>query len=252
MREKNTWVQGGGETAVAIGFSADKPPKVIEDVLAPTSILRVLNANACDEPILFKQPLPLEMELAARHILLPGLHASLLRHFLVAKADELMCLGLDAILSASDSMKPPISEPQSKIRYVCQILETRIQRPPSVLELAQAVRLPANILARKFTETYGTSIARFLLHQRMKAALHALLTTNLPLKRISYDVGYRHVSNFCAAFKRHYGRTPTEMRLVSAQGPRRPDALYCRQDLQAESFSDKSGVLDGNATRPVT
>ena len=31
----------------------------------------------------------------------------------------------------------------------------------------------------------------------------------------AYDVGYRHTSNFCLAFKRHFGRTAHRLRLAA-------------------------------------
>ena len=225
---RSTWVQGGHETIVAVGFWADRLPKVIKDVLGPNSMLRTLNSMTDHDPILLQCPLSIEMEQAARNLLLPRVHRVLLSHFLVTKANELLCLGLDSVLSAlnpntcdldvSSSMALQMNRLESQIRCASQILEREIRNPPSVLELARIVKLPASTFAREFWNTYGVGVPEFLSHQRMKAAHNALVTTDLPLKKISYDVGYQHTSNFCAAFKRHFGRTPTEVRRSSLHG----------------------------------
>ena len=208
----NTWTAGDHETVVAISFDADRTPKLVQDVLGSRSVQSALNPVAEHEPILLKCPLSLEMEQAARNMLLPNVHASLLPHFILTKASELLCLGLDSILFTLSSELPKEDKLHSKIRHAGQVLEQEFQSPPSVAELSKIVNLPADVLAREFWKIYGVSVTEFLTHQRMKMAQHALVTTDLPLKRISYDVGYQHTSNFCTAFKRHFGRTPTEVR----------------------------------------
>lgn len=135
----------------------------------------------------------------------------------MTKANELLCLGLDSVLFALDPRSTQVNKLQSQIRYASQILERDIQNPPSVVELSKIVKLPTDTLTREFWNTYGVSISEFLLNQRMAVACHTLVTTDLPLKKISYEVGYRHTSNFCAAFKRHFGRTPTEVRRQGSQ-----------------------------------
>ena len=215
--KKTTWIQGSCETVVAVGFWPQRLPRVIKDVLGSNSMLQTLNSEPNGDPIFLQSSLSLEMERAARDVLLPKVHRSLLSYFLMTKANELLCLGFDAVISALNPRASQSTELQSQIRRACQILEREIQNPPSVLELAQNVRLSAGTLVREFGNIYGVGIPEFLSHQRMKAAHHALVTTDLPLKKISYDVGYQHTSNFCTAFKRHFGRTPTEVRRASGQ-----------------------------------
>ena len=212
VRKRNTWSQGDYERVVAVSFWTDRLPEIVEDVLGPNEMMSALRARTDQYPILLQRPLTLEMEQAARHVLLPSIHASLLPHLLIAKANELLCLGLDSVLLSLTSTNSPIDRLQAQVRHACQILEREIRNPPTVSELARAVRLSVNTLTREFAKTYGIGIPEFVTHQRMKAAHHALTETDRPLKRISYDIGYQHTSNFCAAFKRHFGRTPTEVR----------------------------------------
>ena len=46
----------------------------------------------------------------------------------------------------------------------------------------------------------------------MNSAYDAVVKTDEPLKQLSRRLGYRHVTNFNTAFKRHFGRTPGSLR----------------------------------------
>ena len=243
----NTWIAGDHETVVAISFDADRAPKIVEDALGTRSVLNALSPMADGRPILLRCPLSLEMEQAARNTLRPSVHASLLPHFVMIKANELLCLGLDSILFALDSQLSKEEKLQSRIRHVGQILEREIQNPPSVAELSKVVKLPVDVLAREFWKIYGVNVTEFLMHQRMKMAHHALVTTDIPLKRISYDVGYQHTSNFCTAFKRHFGRTPTEVRRA-VERDTCIDSLEDSQELLSAAFGGRM-VRPGSTAR---
>ena len=226
----NTWTPGDHETVVSISFRADSMPKIVADVLGPHSMLRALDAEADGQPILLRCPLSLDMEQAARTMLLPTIHPALLPHLLATKANELLCLGLDSVLFALDSTRSGGGRLQSQIRHARQILERDIRNPPSVCALARMVRLSTDALTREFQRAYGMGVPEFLSHRRMKAAYHALVTTGTPLKKVSYDVGYGHTSNFCTAFKRHFGRTPSEVRQARGRDIDR-DVLDTYRDL---------------------
>jgi AraC-like DNA-binding protein len=45
----------------------------------------------------------------------------------------------------------------------------------------------------------------------MARARMLLEAGNLPLKQVAFEVGYSHASNFCTAFKRHFGKPPKSL-----------------------------------------
>ena len=71
---------------------------------------------------------------------------------------------------------------------------------------------PTVAVRREFQTSFCVTVPEFISRLRLKRAYDAVLTTDQPLKLISYEVGYQHTSNFCNAFKRLYGRTPTDLR----------------------------------------
>jgi AraC-like DNA-binding protein len=152
------------------------------------------------------------MEQAARHILTPNVHPAVLPGFLNTKASELLCLGFDAILSAFDVKNHDQNGLAGKVRQAQRLIDRNIQRTPSLTDLAKEVSLAPTTLSAAFRDQNGVSIAEYAGQQRMRRARHLLASTTLPLKQIAHELGYNHTSNFCLAFKRHFGITPRQAR----------------------------------------
>jgi AraC-like DNA-binding protein len=70
---------------------------------------------------------------------------------------------------------------------------------------------------RKLFESEGTSLSRFVLSQRL-ARVHRFLTdprrTDLAISSIAYSVGFGDLSTFNREFRRHFGATPSDVRVV--------------------------------------
>jgi AraC-like DNA-binding protein len=69
-------------------------------------------------------------------------------------------------------------------------------------------------LLRLFRTEVGKTLRRHLLEVRMARAAKLLKDVVPPIKTIAFDCGYTVVSNFYRDFKRVYGMTPMEMRLI--------------------------------------
>jgi AraC-like DNA-binding protein len=210
--KRSTWLEGDRETAVVVGFWPTDPPSVLRGPGGP-SAWRSVFAHGGRRAGWLKQPLSLEMEQASRLILAPKVHATVLPHFLITKANELLCLGCDAVLGVEASAQDPHAAINAKQSQVLQIIEQHLQDVPPLAELAAEVGLPPIGLSAKFQAAFGCSVPEYVLERRMRKAEHLLASTDRPLKQVAYEVGYRHTSNFCLAFKRHFGRTAHRLRL---------------------------------------
>ena len=86
----------------------------------------------------------------------------------------------------------------------------------SVVMVADRQRMTPRYLQKLF-ETDGTSFSEFVVGQRLAKA-HRMLTNPLcsprAISNIAYDVGFNDLSYFNRAFRRRYGATPSEVRLV--------------------------------------
>jgi AraC-like DNA-binding protein len=213
--KRSTWVEGDEETAVVIGFWPEDPPLALRGPEGLAPAWRSAFAISGQRALWFEQPLSLEMEQASRLILSPNMHPAVLAHFLHAKASELLCLGLDAVLAARARADDPQAAMRTKLHQVRRIIDARLQCVPPLSELAEDVSLSPAALSTEFCSAHGCGIPEYVLERRMRRAEQLLASTDMPLKKIAYEVGYRHTSNFCSAFKRHFGRTAHRVRLAA-------------------------------------
>lgn len=97
-----------------------------------------------------------------------------------------------------------------KVRdYILQELE---QPLPNLKALAHKFGINEFKLKKGFNQLYGTSVFRFLTHERLKRASLYLQNTSLPVKTISKMVGFRNDSHFSKAFRKRYGMRPLDLR----------------------------------------
>lgn len=72
-------------------------------------------------------------------------------------------------------------------------------------------------LQRSFAEA-GTSVQERLYVVRMERAAELLHETSLPIAEVARRVGYRQPPHFAKAFRRLYGRTPSQWRSDVGRG----------------------------------
>lgn len=66
--------------------------------------------------------------------------------------------------------------------------------------------------SRKFKRECGYSPHEYIIITRINRAMYLLKTTDLPIKTISQDVGYEHVTTFSALFMNRIGLSPSDFR----------------------------------------
>ena len=89
-------------------------------------------------------------------------------------------------------------------------------------ELAARFHLSQSSLKICFKALYGVPVASYLRGLRMDTAAQLLQESDLPVAEIAHRVGYEDPSRFAAAFRRHTGRRPTELRRVACPTVQRP------------------------------
>ena len=85
----------------------------------------------------------------------------------------------------------------------------------TLAELAAKFHLSQSSLKLSFKALYGVPVAGYLRTVRMDTAARLLQESDLPVAEIAHRVGYEDPSRFSAAFRRHTGRRPTELRRVA-------------------------------------
>src|SRR5262249_20182632 len=117
--KRSIWTEGDCETSVVIGFWPDEPPTVVRRVLGCAPPWRLIFANDEGRTTWAQRALSIEMERAAREIVAPNVHSTLLPEYLVIKANELLCLGCSAFLSSRAANTPMLA-----VREAQQIIDS--------------------------------------------------------------------------------------------------------------------------------
>jgi AraC-like DNA-binding protein len=133
--------------------------------------------------------------------------------YLQGKILELIALQLAPILENGDKKQtPPRLKPDTiaRIHQAKNILRTRLENPPSLLELAQLVGVSDRTLRRGFRELFGTTVFSYLTEKRMEQAEKLLREGNRSVAEVANIVGYSHLGLFANVFKQQYGICPRE------------------------------------------
>lgn len=153
-------------------------------------------------------PKVMEIVESLRNANLYGAAAGMFRD---AKIMEL--LGTFLILP-SEERKRSVVMPKDyeNLRHAREILLTRMQEPPSLVELAHLAGINEFKLKKGFKELFGTTVYGELLRHRMGLATRYLNDTNKSVAEIALLCGYTHLSHFSTAFKKDFGVSPLEYR----------------------------------------
>lgn len=91
-------------------------------------------------------------------------------------------------------------------------MEEHLDEPLTIPALSRRACLSATTFKGGFRRLYGLPVHTWLRQRRMERAAELLHTPGLSLETVAQAVGYSSVSQFAAAFRRHYGVTPGRYR----------------------------------------
>jgi len=141
---------------------------------------------------------------------------NLLGHWMAAKFDELLCIGLQILKNSQnlpdhDALNLDL-QCGDKIRKARAILNMEYANPPRLPDLARQLGISETRLKSGFKAMNGTTIMQYCIDRRMEAARLLLKENRHSISEIGEIVGYEDPSAFTRAFRRHVGRTPREWR----------------------------------------
>jgi AraC-like DNA-binding protein len=141
---------------------------------------------------------------------------SLLGHWMSAKFDELLCIGMQILKNSQDltdhdplDLDLPHGE---KIRKARAILSSEYANPPALPVLARQLGISETRLKSGFKAMIGTTVMQYCIDRRIEAAKLLLKENRHSISEVGEIVGYEDHSAFSRAFRRHVGATPKEWR----------------------------------------
>jgi transcriptional regulator GlxA family with amidase domain len=101
---------------------------------------------------------------------------------------------------------PPI------IRQTILLMEEHLSEPLEIPAIAAALGLSQRQLERTFKQTVGCTVVQFGLLLRLQHARALLIGTRQSIRQIATASGFNTLSHFAHAFRRCFGRRPSEYR----------------------------------------
>lgn len=120
------------------------------------------------------------------------------------------------LLLALTAMPPAAGDTRSHadgaVERAADLLDRTIDQPVAATDLARAVGLSQNYLARRFRQQFGMTISRYQLKRRIDSACQFLNTTDLSIGEIAARVGMHDPQHFNKSFRRITGLSPSAYR----------------------------------------
>ena len=133
----------------------------------------------------------------------------------------------------------------SAVRIAIKAIETNVSEPLSVPEIAELTGLSQRQLERQFGKAVGCSIVQFGLLLRLQHARTLLITTELGVHEVSVASGFNSLSHFAFAFKKCFGKRPSDYRQAWSEQESEPhwpgtlarflDAIEARRRAKIQS-----------------
>ncbi len=97
---------------------------------------------------------------------------------------------------------------QAKIRRVCEYLEANLAKEHHLPLLAREAGMSLSSFKTKFHEVTGQTVFGYLTEKRLERARFGIEQEGWSIIEAAWFSGYRHPTNFSAAFRRHFGFSP--------------------------------------------
>jgi YesN/AraC family two-component response regulator len=103
----------------------------------------------------------------------------------------------------------------SAIKEAIDYINKNIQKQITLKEVANTVHLNASYFSVLFKDHTRMTFSEFITRKRLQIAKTLLLTSNLQVEEISFQVGYQTAKYFIKIFKDYEGITPSKFRKMS-------------------------------------
>lgn len=126
---------------------------------------------------------------------------------------------INQIVLEQQNAEPPL------VQKARQYIDKHKTEELSLADVANAAGASVFHFCKVFHKSTGLKFTDYVARVRLEDARNRLLNPNLRISEIAYDVGFQSLTQFNRAFKRVFGRSPTEFREHLATGKRTTKAV---------------------------
>ncbi len=215
--ERSTWVPAENHVRT-VGMYYD--PIELRNILGygttdMTEEMHQFIARRSNAYALMSLPCTIDMQRAALSLFNTPFRGRMRTAFAQARATELVCWSLKALVDQKTSNPPPVKLSDRDLDCLQQareVLLSDLKEPPTISALSRKVGINRNKLSYGFKYIYGECVSEFCQNQRMESAWTLLVQDRLTISQIADEVGYSHPQNFSTAFRQHFGLKPKDVR----------------------------------------
>jgi len=106
-----------------------------------------------------------------------------------------------------------IGEPES-INFRAKVEQT-MYKNLTIPERAELANMSLSSFKRRFVEVYRETPGRWFRIQRLKKAEELIHMSGKNISEVAYELGFENISHFIGAFKKQFGRTPSQFEFQS-------------------------------------
>lgn len=157
-----------------------------------------------------------EERVVASSILRPRIKSDLGDIYLQAKLVELFCLVMNRFQQSETPQHAQWRlnrQDRVKLLRVRDLLSEHYLFPPVLADLARQFGLNRNKLCGGFRRLFGATVYDYCKTMRLDKAQELIIAGDLSIKEIAYAAGFSSQNAFSTAFTRHFGRSPSALRI---------------------------------------
>ncbi|WP_136161279.1 helix-turn-helix transcriptional regulator [Sphingomonas flavalba] len=206
LKKRSVWSDDADEISLTIGMWPHGLSSLCDFSAMDLPGISSISGDRSDV-FWYARPLPYTLMSATENLFHHSVDRRVAKAFITAKSTEIACLSLDTLLTdGSFLVRRDVAV--DRLERIRTLIEASLPNPPSLCDLAATFGMQPQDLSVEIREGLGVSLNQYITSRRMERARTLLESENMPLKQVAYKVGYCHASNFCTAFKRHFGRPP--------------------------------------------
>ena len=224
--------------AVHTVYEANRPLRYVSIFLRCDRVRDVLGIDVDALPAIFRDyiqhrtpiglshvPLASGASIAATQMFECPYEGELRRIYFVAKALEIACSVIQSHTEDAESGGPVLRRTDiEKIKLARQLIETNLDEPLSVADLAVTVGMTIKKLQHGFQVLFRSSVGQVYKQVRLSKAMVLVSKSDMSMLDIAIECGYECPGSFARAFKLAFGSSPTSARAMTL--PRLvPDSL---------------------------
>lgn len=132
----------------------------------------------------------------------------------------------------------------SVVREAIQLMESHVEEPLTIPEIAKQVQVNQRKLERLFHRHIGRSAIGYYRVLRLQHALVLLTNTDLSIREVSVACGYSSLSHFAKSFAAQYGKRPRDCRDAWPDGD--PAPVWPGLSTSLNDLRPATDVTDAN------